>query len=136
MNGSAASKLHPRHPALTTLELFRLWRAAIKDDDRITNFVIQTVYEDVMAFDCERAQVVMELIVRREPTARNAFHALLEEARAWHTRAAMAPAALAAASAAHFEPNADEQRPMSRRPAEPAGSKEPASANGDAGGLQ
>jgi len=89
MNGSTITKLHPRHPALTTEELFGLFRAAIKDDDRIINCVIQTVYDDLMSYDRERARAVMELLVRREPLARSAFQALLTEARVWHARTAL-----------------------------------------------
>ena len=87
MNGSVSSKPHPRHPALTTQELLDLWRAAIKDDDGFANEVIQTVYDDLMAFDRERTRGVMELMVRREPAARYAFEVLLTQARIRHSRA-------------------------------------------------
>jgi hypothetical protein len=87
MSGSAIATLHPRHPALTAEELFELFRAAIKDDDRIINSVIQTVYDDLLRYDSGRARGIMELLVRREPLARSAFQALLTEARLWQSRA-------------------------------------------------
>jgi hypothetical protein len=60
--------------------LFRLWKAAIKDDhDKIADAMIQKVYDDMMAFDRERAEGVMDLIVRRHSSARTAFMALLKE---------------------------------------------------------
>ena len=89
MSGSTITKLHPRHPALSAEELFELFRAAIKDDDRIINSIIQTVCDDLMNYDAERARAVMELLVRREPLARSAFQALLTEARIWQSRAAL-----------------------------------------------
>jgi hypothetical protein len=71
-----------RRPTLTKDEMFRLWRAAIKDDDRLADAMIQTVYDGMMAFDSERAGVIVELTVRRNPTAGSTFGTLLKDIQA------------------------------------------------------
>ena len=81
MSVSIASNTHPRHPGLTTEELFRLFRAAIKDDGDTGDLVIQSAYEDIVRYDHERARGVMELVVRRDPLAWSALYALSAEAR-------------------------------------------------------
>lgn len=83
MNAPFTLKLQPRHPALTRDELSALWRAAIKDDELLVNDVIQAVYDDLIAFDRDRAKAVMELMVRREPASGGAFRSLLAETRVW-----------------------------------------------------
>jgi hypothetical protein len=81
MSVSIAPSTRPRHPGLATEELFKLFRAAIKDDGDTGDPVIQSVYEDIVSYDHERARGVMELVVRRHPLARSALYALLAEAR-------------------------------------------------------
>jgi hypothetical protein len=89
MSGSTIIKLqHRRRPALTAEELFALFRAAVKDDQRLVDAVIGKIHDDLVAYDHERARAVMELLVRREPLAPNAFEALLTEARDCRSRAA------------------------------------------------
>jgi hypothetical protein len=66
-----------RRSALTEEQVFRLWRAAIKDDDRLVDQVIQKVHDDMISFDRDRAEDVMELIVRRDRTASDAFRDFL-----------------------------------------------------------
>ena len=68
-----------KHPSLKGDMLFRLWKAAIKDDDALADEMIRGMYEGVLAFDRERAEDVMELIIRRAPTARDSFKALLHD---------------------------------------------------------
>ena len=68
-----------RRSALTAEQVFRLWRCAIKDDERLVDEVIQKVYEHIVAFDRSRANCVMELIVRRHVTAHSAFQSLLKD---------------------------------------------------------
>lgn len=105
MNGSITSKLHPRHPGLTIVELFALFKAAIKDDDHAVNLLIETVRDDLMRYDRERTRTIMELMVRRDPVARNSFHALLTEARRWHLGAKLPQdAPKGKADTAHLEP--------------------------------
>ena len=68
-----------KYPSLTGDMLFRLWKAAIKDDDTLANEVIGGIYDGMMAFDRERAEDVMDLTVRRHPTSRDALRALLKD---------------------------------------------------------
>ena len=81
MSVSIASSTRPRHPGLPTDQLFKLFRAAIKDDGDTGDPVIKLVCDDIVSYDHERARHVMELIVRRHPMAWSALYALLEEAR-------------------------------------------------------
>lgn len=62
-----------RRSGLTDEQVFRLWRAAVKDDGDLVDAVIQKVYDGMIAFDSERAEEVMELTVRRNITARREF---------------------------------------------------------------
>ena len=39
-----------KYPSLTGDMLFRLWKAAIKDDDTLANEVIRGIYDGMMAF--------------------------------------------------------------------------------------
>jgi len=68
-----------KHPSLTGDMLFRLWKAAIKDDDTLADEMIRGMYDGVLAFDRERAEDVMELIIRRASTATDSFKALLHD---------------------------------------------------------
>ena len=65
-------------PALTKEQVFRLWRCAIKDDDKLVDEIIEQLYENIIAFDYKRAECVIELIVDRGVTARWAFRSLLK----------------------------------------------------------
>lgn len=78
---SIPSSTRPRHPGLPTEDLFKLFRAAIKDAGDTGDLVIQSAYEDIVRYDHERARRVMELIIRRDPLAWSALHALVAEAR-------------------------------------------------------
>jgi hypothetical protein len=70
-----------RRSTLTSEQVFRLWRCAVKDDDALIDDLIRHVYEEIIAFDPGRAECAMELIVGREPWAGNAFRSLLQEMR-------------------------------------------------------
>jgi hypothetical protein len=61
--------------------LFRLWKAAIKDDDTLADEMIRGMYDGMLAFDRERAEDVMDLTVKRGPTARDTLRALLKDMR-------------------------------------------------------
>jgi hypothetical protein len=78
-----------RHSALTREQVFRLWRCAVKDDDKLIDEVIQQIYESIVAFDCKRAESVIELMVRRNATAGPAFHSLLQDMHAVGPRRAL-----------------------------------------------
>lgn len=64
-------------PGLTVDAVFRLWRAAMKDDDRLIDRLIQTLYDDMVSFDCKRTGSVMKLVIHRDRSATSAFDALL-----------------------------------------------------------
>jgi hypothetical protein len=81
MRASIALSARPRHPGLPTEQLFKLYRAAIKDDSDTGDPLIQSTYDDIVSYDHERARGVMELVVRRDPLAWSALYALLAEAR-------------------------------------------------------
>jgi hypothetical protein len=68
-----------RHFGLTEDEIFRLWRAALKDDDELVDDAIQKVYDDMISFDRERAETVMSLTIRRNGEAGRAFRSLLAD---------------------------------------------------------
>jgi hypothetical protein len=72
----------PQHPSLTPEQVFRLWRCAIKDDEELVDELIERLYENIVAFDCKRAESVIALIVRRSLSARWAFRSLLKDMRA------------------------------------------------------
>jgi len=82
-------------PTLTREQVFRLWRCAIKDDDKLVDEIIEQLYENIIAFDYKRADCVIQLIVRRSLTANCALRSLLKDMRAANTPAVfIAPAAL------------------------------------------
>jgi hypothetical protein len=70
-----------RRSTLTKEQVFRLWRCAIKDDDTLVEDIIRQLYENIIAFDCQRAESVIELIVRRNAAAGYAFRSLLRDMR-------------------------------------------------------
>jgi hypothetical protein len=70
-----------RRSGLTKEQVFRLWRCAIKDDNTLVDELIQHVYRDMLAFECERTERVMELIVGRNMRAGCAFRSLLDDMR-------------------------------------------------------
>jgi hypothetical protein len=71
-----------RRSILTKEQVFRLWRCAIRDDDRLVDEVIQHAYEGMIAFDCGRAEFVMGLTIRRHMAAGRELRTLLEDMRA------------------------------------------------------
>lgn len=70
-----------RRPRLTKAEMFRLWTAAVKDDDRLADQVLQKVYDDMMAFDSQRAEDIIELTIRRSPAAAYSFREFVRDSR-------------------------------------------------------
>lgn len=65
--------------SLTDQQLFRLWSAAIKDDEKLVDEVIQRVYDDMIVFNRDRSTGVMAMIIRRTAAAGCAFGALLKD---------------------------------------------------------
>jgi hypothetical protein len=70
-----------RRSSLTKEQAFRLWRCAIMDDHTLVDELIRHVYQDMIAFECERAELVMELTVGRNIRAGCAFRSLLDDMR-------------------------------------------------------
>jgi hypothetical protein len=70
-----------RRSSLTKEQVFRLWRCAIKDDHTLVDELIRHVYEDMIAFERERTEWAMELLVRRQTTASRTFRSLLNDMR-------------------------------------------------------
>ena len=68
-----------KHPSLKGDMHFRLWKAAIKDDETLADELIRGMFDALLAFDRERAEDLMDLIVRRAPTARDSLKALLQD---------------------------------------------------------
>jgi hypothetical protein len=64
---------------LTKDQVFRLWKCAVKDDDKLVDAVIEKLYEEMMAFDLARAETVMQLIIDRDEAAIPTFRGLLQD---------------------------------------------------------
>ena len=64
---------------LTNEHVYRLWKCAIKDDDRLVDALIQKIYDAMIVFDPKRAEAVMGLIVDRHEAAEPAFQDLLRD---------------------------------------------------------
>jgi hypothetical protein len=67
-----------KHP-LTKEQIFQLWKCAIKDDDRLLDAVIQKLYDTIIAFDFERAENVIRLIIDRDEAAERNLRGMLQE---------------------------------------------------------
>ena len=82
MTGLADSAIHhPRSIALSEEQIFRLWRAAIKDDEKQLDEVIRRVYRDMIERDRDRFEEVMYLTVTRDVGAERALGELLNDVR-------------------------------------------------------
>jgi hypothetical protein len=68
-----------RECQLTKGQVFRLWKCAVKDDDKLVDAVIEKLYEDMIAFDPARAETVMQLIIDRDEAAVLTFRDLLQD---------------------------------------------------------
>ena len=78
MTGIAKNAVHhPRGVALSEDQIFRLWCAAIKDDDKQVDEVIRRVYRDMIAYDRNRSEDVIYLTITRSVGARRALSDLL-----------------------------------------------------------
>jgi uncharacterized protein with PIN domain len=62
--------------------IFRLWKAAIKDDERLLDEAIAETYERMVRADPTRAEEVVSLTIRRHRDAKQAFRDLLARAKA------------------------------------------------------
>ena len=66
---------------LSSNAIFRLWRAAVKDDENLLHEAIAAVHDQMMSLDPARAERVISLIVRRHRNAKCAFRAMLNAKR-------------------------------------------------------
>jgi hypothetical protein len=62
--------------------IFRLWKAAIKDDEALMDEAIAETYERMVRVDPVRAEEVVSLTIRRHGDAKQAFRDLLARAKA------------------------------------------------------
>ena len=69
--------LSTRGVALSEDQIFRLWCAAIKDDDKQVDEVIRRVYRDMIAYDRNRSEDVIYLTITRSVGATRALSDLL-----------------------------------------------------------
>lgn len=80
MTGIANSAVrHPRRIALNEEQIFRLWCAAIKDDDKQLDEVIRRVYRGLFAYDRDRFEEVIYLTITRDASAGSALAEILNE---------------------------------------------------------
>ena len=70
-----------RHNPLTEGQVYRLWRCAVKDDDTLIDTVIEKVYDEMITFDPERTDFVMQLMIDRDEVAGPRFRTLLQDMR-------------------------------------------------------
>ena len=68
-----------RQCRLTKEQVFRLWKCAVKDDDKLVDTAIEQLYEEMIAFDLARAETVMQLIIERHEAAAPTFRGLLQD---------------------------------------------------------
>ena len=71
----------PGRFGLTQDAIFRLWKTAIKDDEKLLDEAIAAVHDQMMSFDRVRAERVISLIIRRHRDAKYAFRAMLNANR-------------------------------------------------------
>jgi hypothetical protein len=62
--------------------VFRLWKAAIKDDEQLLDEAIVETYERMVRLDPVRAEEVVSLTIRRHRDAKQAFRDFLARAKA------------------------------------------------------
>jgi hypothetical protein len=62
--------------------VFRLWKAAIKDDEAFLDEAIAQTYERMVRLDPVRAEEVMSLAIRRHRAAKQAFRDIFARAKA------------------------------------------------------
>jgi hypothetical protein len=70
-----------RRSPLTQEHVYRLWRCAVKDDEKLIDTVIEKVYDEMITFDPERADFVMQLMIDRDEVAGHRFRTLLQDMR-------------------------------------------------------
>jgi hypothetical protein len=74
-----------RRCPLTEEQVYRLWRCAIKDDEKLLDTLLEKVYDDMIAFDTERADTVMQLIIDATKSLDLHFERCSGISRMWRT---------------------------------------------------
>jgi hypothetical protein len=62
---------------LSSNAIFGLWKAALKDDERLLDNAIAAVHDQMMLSDRVRAERVISMVIRRHRHANGAFKAML-----------------------------------------------------------
>ena len=70
-----------RRCRLTPEQVFRLWKCALKDDDKLVDAAIEKLYEEMIAFNPARAESVIRMIIDRDDAAETIFRGLLRDRR-------------------------------------------------------
>ena len=78
---------------LNDVQVCRLFKYALKDDDTLIDAVVEKLYRRMNDFDPGRARKTVELIVDRDTTAGSRFGALLEDL--WPRRVSSQPGRIA-----------------------------------------
>jgi hypothetical protein len=73
--------IRPQNEKLWPLSIFRLWKAAIKDDERLLDEAIAETYERIVRVDSVRAEEVVSMTIRRHRDAKQAFRTFSSEPR-------------------------------------------------------
>jgi hypothetical protein len=60
-------------------QVFRLWKCAVKDDDKLVDAVLEKLHHQMIAFDLARAEYVMQLIIDRDEAAEPTLRSLLQD---------------------------------------------------------
>jgi hypothetical protein len=80
MTQPRATKVDLSHRVgLTHDAIYRLWKMAIKDDEKLLDEAVANLYADILSFDRARAERVISLIIRRHHVSRDAFKTLLSD---------------------------------------------------------
>ena len=68
-----------RASGLNEAQVFRLFKAALKDDDALIDALIHKLYFEMKVFDRRRADDTIELVVDRDRSAPSIFRSLLDD---------------------------------------------------------
>jgi cobalamin biosynthesis protein CbiG len=68
-----------RKTGLKERQVFCLFSAAVKDDETLIDEIVEILYAEMKAFDRERADDTIEIVVDRDPSAAARFRALLKD---------------------------------------------------------
>ena len=64
---------------LNELQISRLFKCAVKDDETLIDAIVERMYRNMKEFDARQADDIVGLIVDRDATAASKLSAFLEE---------------------------------------------------------